>query len=138
MILIFLALPVPRLLFVSLISRLPDQSAPCASGESTVNSPDAHGADWSGKRDIRDRSEEHTSELQSHSDLVCRLLLEKKKKKKNVLHTLRVEKMIVLLKHGDDARKRDPRQCRRCWSCQMLYLNTGCGCSRADGYWCDT
>src|SRR5437588_5829030 len=30
-----------------------------------------------------DRSEEHTSELQSHSDLVCRLLLEKKKKKKN-------------------------------------------------------
>src|SRR5438132_4341078 len=31
----------------------------------------------------RRRSEEHTSELQSHSDLVCRLLLEKKKKKKN-------------------------------------------------------
>src|SRR5438034_6038203 len=27
------------------------------------------------------RSEEHTSELQSHSDLVCRLLLEKKKTK---------------------------------------------------------
>src|SRR5260221_10470278 len=30
---------------------------------------------------VRSRSEEHTSELQSHSDLVCRLLLEKKKKK---------------------------------------------------------
>src|SRR5438034_7749963 len=28
----------------------------------------------------RSRSEEHTSELQSHSDLVCRLLLEKKKR----------------------------------------------------------
>src|SRR5260221_528814 len=28
------------------------------------------------------RSEEHTSELQSHSDLVCRLLLEKKKRTK--------------------------------------------------------
>src|SRR5690242_21328760 len=28
-----------------------------------------------------DRSEEHTSELQSHVNLVCRLLLEKKKKK---------------------------------------------------------
>src|SRR5260370_31975097 len=28
----------------------------------------------------RDRSEEHTSELQSHLNLVCRLLLEKKKK----------------------------------------------------------
>src|SRR5438132_2225469 len=37
-----------------------------------------------GLRRARDRdgsrSEEHTSELQSHSDLVCRLLLEKKKK----------------------------------------------------------
>src|SRR5260370_32210585 len=29
------------------------------------------------------RSEEHTSELQSHLNLVCRLLLEKKKKKTN-------------------------------------------------------
>src|SRR5688572_31572750 len=29
------------------------------------------------------RSEEHTSELQSQSNLVCRLLLEKKKKKKS-------------------------------------------------------
>src|SRR5438034_6277337 len=28
---------------------------------------------------LEGRSEEHTSELQSHSDLVCRLLLEKKK-----------------------------------------------------------
>src|SRR5947207_6301414 len=32
---------------------------------------------------VQIRSEEHTSELQSHSDLVCRLLLEKKKKNKN-------------------------------------------------------
>src|SRR2546428_4695834 len=31
-------------------------------------------------RALDDRSEEHTSELQSRSDLVCRLLLEKKKK----------------------------------------------------------
>src|SRR5438132_8721668 len=30
------------------------------------------------------RSEEHTSELQSHSDLVCRLLLEKKKKNHSI------------------------------------------------------
>src|SRR2546428_6057924 len=36
------------------------------------------------------RSEEHTSELQSRSDLVCRLLLEKKKK--NTIH-----KIIVML-----------------------------------------
>src|SRR5260370_22068402 len=36
------------------------------------------------------RSEEHTSELQSHLNLVCRLLLEKKKKSKNVRKTLPV------------------------------------------------
>src|SRR5947207_10811146 len=29
------------------------------------------------RQTLQDRSEEHTSELQSHSDLVCRLLLEK-------------------------------------------------------------
>src|SRR5260221_2032950 len=34
------------------------------------------------------RSEEHTSELQSHSDLVCRLLLEKKKKPIKILCAL--------------------------------------------------
>src|SRR2546427_8277857 len=33
----------------------------------------------------RDRSEEHTSELQSQSNIVCRLLLEKKK---NISHSL--------------------------------------------------
>src|SRR5476649_3107138 len=37
------------------------------------------------RRPGRCRSEEHTSELQSHSDLVCRLLLEKKKKKKTTI-----------------------------------------------------
>src|SRR5438034_5924704 len=41
-----------------------------------VNKGDRDGADAT----VKDRSEEHTSELQSHSDLVCRLLLEKKKK----------------------------------------------------------
>src|SRR5438034_5183326 len=34
----------------------------------------------------RYRSEEHTSELQSHSDLVCRLLLEKKKKQQDIMN----------------------------------------------------
>src|SRR5947207_11769791 len=37
------------------------------------------------------RSEEHTSELQSHSDLVCRLLLEKKKNKKIKIKNLRTK-----------------------------------------------
>src|SRR5260221_3446948 len=40
---------------------------------------------------ISSRSEEHTSELQSHSDLVCRLLLEKKKKQQT--HT-RITKRV--------------------------------------------
>src|SRR2546421_4298227 len=35
------------------------------------------------------RSEEHTSELQSRSDLVCRLLLEKKKNKRRDARSLR-------------------------------------------------
>src|SRR5438034_8490582 len=41
------------------------------------------------------RSEEHTSELQSHSDLVCRLLLEKKKK--NEVETKRVSRKSHML-----------------------------------------
>src|SRR5438034_7468628 len=40
------------------------------------------------------RSEEHTSELQSHSDLVCRLLLEKKKLDAGVLEA------VILDQHG--------------------------------------
>src|SRR2546430_3437202 len=36
---------------------------------------------------VHRRSEEHTSELQSQSNLVCRLLLEKKKKKHNQQYT---------------------------------------------------
>src|SRR5437867_5994601 len=45
------------------------------------------------------RSEEHTSELQSPYDLVCRLLLEKKKKTNNTSCTIRVRirKCIVLV-----------------------------------------
>src|SRR5689334_23816808 len=38
-----------------------------------------------GKNGIFERSEEHTSELQSQFHLVCRLLLEKKKKNKNIV-----------------------------------------------------
>src|SRR5207244_13582028 len=54
--------------------------APVATSSSTptsswVTAPRAAAAD--------SRSEEHTSELQSPDHLVCRLLLEKKKKKKN-------------------------------------------------------
>src|SRR5436190_14539526 len=51
------------------------------------------------------RSEEHTSELQSHSDLVCRLLLEKKKKDERV----RIGDVEL---HGSSGH-RDLPQCRR-------------------------
>src|SRR5260370_29311319 len=34
---------------------------------------------WTGRENPTERSEEHTSELQSHLNIVCRLLLEKKK-----------------------------------------------------------
>src|SRR5690349_22779306 len=37
------------------------------------------------------RSEEHTSELQSRRDLVCRLLLEKKKKRMNYRHAQKTD-----------------------------------------------
>src|SRR5438034_4581388 len=50
-----------------------------------VFSTTLHQAGWSNTRLVKAnaqaRSEEHTSELQSHSDLVCRLLLEKKNTK---------------------------------------------------------
>src|SRR5260221_5519093 len=51
------------------------------------------------------RSEEHTSELQSHSDLVCRLLLEKKNNKQTIIprHRLRTRhhsiRLLQLYRH---------------------------------------
>src|SRR5260221_10882574 len=50
---------------------------------------------WVAKRGSR--SEEHTSELQSHSDLVCRLLLEKKKKALQLLQVLQGRKPLCQL-----------------------------------------
>src|SRR6266536_6636448 len=43
---------------------------------------------------VGERSEEHTSELQSRVDLVCRLLLEKKKKKKEGIHREKKQRKI--------------------------------------------
>src|SRR5690349_22851124 len=41
------------------------------------------------------RSEEHTSELQSRRDLVCRLLLEKKKKNKTIHVNLNIRRINI-------------------------------------------
>src|SRR2546430_5147020 len=52
------------------------------------------------------RSEEHTSELQSQSNLVCRLLLEKKKKEKSLRlksHISRIQLPTIFLRHCVDA-----------------------------------
>src|SRR5687768_18285008 len=42
------------------------------------------------------RSEEHTSELQSRLHLVCRLLLEKKKNKNNIIHHINYELYYII------------------------------------------
>src|SRR5690349_23959434 len=49
--------------------------------------------DWSY---YSERSEEHTSELQSRRDLVCRLLLEKKKKTKKSIHLVSVNNTAAI------------------------------------------
>src|SRR5438034_7889453 len=53
-----------------------------------LDDPPAPGHRAEAERRVR-RSEEHTSELQSHSDLVCRLLLEKKKKKNSKVQNVK-------------------------------------------------
>src|SRR5215204_6290176 len=57
-------------------------------GRQGRNGPRPVGRGW--------RSEEHTSELQSHSDLVCRLLLEKKKKKNRRHHNVKQQHTHVI------------------------------------------
>src|SRR3989475_12938828 len=56
----------------------------------SVDSRNSSGVSSSDSRSFRARalmrSEEHTSELQSQSNLVCRLLLEKKKKEQKITH----------------------------------------------------
>src|SRR5438034_6127411 len=65
-------------------SQAPQPRPPSSSWRSTMP-PECRCSTLRGRQppsSTTRRSEEHTSELQSHSDLVCRLLLEKKKKKK--------------------------------------------------------
>src|SRR2546430_6837418 len=61
----------PRHVVAVLLDRLRSGEAPRSAGDAEP-------------RDGPVRSEEHTSELQSQSNLVCRLLLEKKKEQKNL------------------------------------------------------
>src|SRR2546427_2887887 len=70
-----------------------------------------HRATFSPREDLRvmqtsKRSEEHTSELQSQSNLVCRLLLEKKKKKKVTMITQKLMLMKIKMDAATMSRKR--------------------------------
>src|SRR2546427_5786747 len=64
----------------------PDGAALCHGAPAGEPAADAVGRD--GRCVLLRRSEEHTSELQSQSNLVCRLLLEKKKKKIRYIATI--------------------------------------------------
>src|SRR2546430_8152875 len=59
--------------------RMPSVRAATSAGSLLFREKDASFG-RTGGRSLHRRSEEHTSELQSQSNLVCRLLLEKKKK----------------------------------------------------------
>src|SRR5256886_8972346 len=52
-------------------------------------------------KDYLVRSEEHTSELQSQSNLVCRLLLEKKKECPHITQCVRAAGQCVLVRSGE-------------------------------------
>src|SRR5438132_5724681 len=70
-------------LFRSRLVRIPEKHAIGHLAADVRARADRRGANRAAQQmrvRARPRSEEHTSELQSHSDLVCRLLLEKKKK----------------------------------------------------------
>src|SRR3712207_7596592 len=61
-----------------------------------------HKSELSGRESMKigPRSEEHTSELQSRQYLVCRLLLEKKKKKQKSLHGRIQELMNIFMQYS--------------------------------------
>src|SRR5690625_5454349 len=59
---------------------VPPPSASSTAARSTLTATPSSIRSCSNRSPVWDRSEEHTSELQSRGHLVCRLLLEKKKK----------------------------------------------------------
>src|SRR2546430_6171206 len=72
---------------VSMLSRKPN--FPVATSHPSGRRPSAS-----------DRSEEHTSELQSQSNLVCRLLLEKKNQTTNTTTNHHLRFIIIYLRHS--------------------------------------
>src|SRR2546428_10257195 len=76
----------------------PDRGARAGRGSRRASRPRGS-SPLAGLLEHRLRSEEHTSELQSRSDLVCRLLLEKKKK--NHITTVSTFNVICLSTYLD-------------------------------------
>src|SRR2546422_10817606 len=76
---------------ISTLGARPERHPPAvlllddAAGEGQPDPPATRLVGSAGLEELMLRSEEHTSELQSRLHLVCRLLLEKKKKKKRSL-----------------------------------------------------
>src|SRR4029434_5425323 len=73
------------------------------------------------------RSEEHTSELQSHLNLVCRLLLEKKKYSQTtffliLVHFVSIE--LVVTSYAVCSYRDTTRPRRRACTCHLTYMHT--------------
>src|SRR5437588_9765729 len=81
-------------------SILVDGAKVTKAGAAQVNADMHHSIEDTYRMITHPRSEEHTSELQSHSDLVCRLLLEKKKKKEKK-RTKKKKKQLQLPAYGN-------------------------------------
>src|SRR5690349_23795931 len=82
------------------ISGKPGSSGRAGTGRSAARWRPPSGPGW---KEVSSRSEEHTSELQSRRDLVCRLLLEKKKRTKSTSPH----------KRDDEGHKQNKRRKRR-------------------------
>src|SRR2546427_1930068 len=85
--------------------------------DSTAEGSTSRGPVWMSNRGIRrthllKRSEEHTSELQSQSNLVCRLLLEKKKKKKKNNNVATLQRSLPHDLYTADTRSRAQTELR--------------------------
>src|SRR2546430_4159508 len=71
----------------SIVAQFGSPAAPASLPHQRTSGPASENITARGcSRRTNPRSEEHTSELQSQSNLVCRLLLEKKKKKRRSSH----------------------------------------------------
>src|SRR5688572_32077386 len=97
--------PTPQIYTLSLHDALPISGATATSAQAALATIDAAISSVSTARskfgaamnrlEVATRSEEHTSELQSQSNLVCRLLLEKKK---NYIHSNQISITILVIK----------------------------------------